>query len=251
MILHLLGHLCKSNFNKMEFAVELTFDDPLKYLLRDSMEMLNDRDVTPLSIDKDYEPYLTLLVTRDGSRLHNLMPQSLPLQGSFPISFIQFVLSPRLDCCLLPLMSPELIQFHRNLFEKLVAEGLQISQEYHPGSWTPNCMLAQTIPGDLLENAFRVARNLALPFTGRVEQIRFVRFPSRNILSTYNFWEEVPPPGRRNYFNLFVSCDVYAFSFLYVLAVLTIQAGLYSGHAVCLLNPKLDRHDVVYLQRFS
>ncbi|XP_024042358.1 uncharacterized protein LOC112099284 isoform X2 [Citrus clementina] len=138
----------------MEFAVELTFDDPLKYLLRDSMEMLNDRDVTPLSIDKDYEPYLTLLVTRDGSRLHNLMPQSLPLQ----------------------------------------AEGLQISQEYHPGSWTPNCILAQTIPGDLLENAFRVARNLALPFTGRVEQIRFVRFPSRNILSTYNFWEEVPPP---------------------------------------------------------
>lgn len=178
----------------MEFAVELTFDDPLKSLLRRSMKMLKDNEVTPLSTDEDYEPHLTLIVSRDGARLHNLMPQSLPLQDSFPISFIQFILSPRLDCCLLPLMSPELMQFHRNLFERLVADGLQISQEYHPGSWTPNCMLAQTIPGDLLENAFEAARNFALPFTGRVEHIRFVQFQPRKIISTYNFWEEVPPP---------------------------------------------------------
>lgn len=197
----------------MEFAVELTFDDPLKSLLRGSMKMLKDNKVTPLSTNEDYEPHLTLMVTRNGARLHDLLPQSLPLQGSFPISFIQFALSPRLDCCLLPFMSPELLQFHRNLFEKLVAEGLQISREYHPGSWTPNCMLARTIPGNLLENAFKVARNLALPFTGRVEHIRFVQFPPRNILSTYDFWEEVPQPGMRNYFNHFVSCDVYACSF--------------------------------------
>ncbi|KAF8390365.1 hypothetical protein HHK36_024890 [Tetracentron sinense] len=170
------------------FAVELYFDPALENQVLKAWNVLARRQISTQLIEIESRPHITLLSSPnlDPVKLEHVLknfasnqePMLLSLSsiGSLPSDSNVLFLSPT------PSLS--LLQFHSQLCDVLKKEGVEIGEEYRPGSWIPYCSVAQEVPKNRMAEAFFLLRDLKLPVSGYAIDIGLVEFsPVREFFS--------------------------------------------------------------------
>ncbi|GFY87167.1 RNA ligase/cyclic nucleotide phosphodiesterase family protein [Actinidia rufa] len=103
-------------------------------------------------------------------------PYLSPQLEAFQVTAMFFFLAPT--------PSMPLLQFHSQLCDAMRKEGIEIVEEYRPGSWIPYCPVAEEVPKSRMAEAFTVLRDLKLPVTGYAMDIGLVEYsPVRELFS--------------------------------------------------------------------
>ncbi|PSS30402.1 Phosphoesterase [Actinidia chinensis var. chinensis] len=170
------------------YAIELYFDPALENQVLKAWNVLARRQISTQLIEIESRPHITLFSSPfiDPSKLENIMKNFASKQEALAISFssIGSIPSDNNVLFLAPTPSMSLLQFHSQLCDAMRKEGIEIVEEYRPGSWIPYCPVAEEVPKSRMAEAFTVLRDLKLPVTGYAMDIGLVEYsPVRELFS--------------------------------------------------------------------
>jgi len=75
-----------------------------------------------------------------------------------------------------PIVSRQLLDFHKNFHDYFKEEGVQSWDSYKPDFWVPHCTLAFNIDEKKIDDAFSICKKLILPLTIRSSSIGIMKF---------------------------------------------------------------------------
>ncbi|XP_074579019.1 uncharacterized protein LOC141835500 [Curcuma longa] len=169
------------------YAVELYFDPALENQVLKAWNVLARRQISTKLIEISARPHLTLLSlpALDPLRLQaplralaarlDPLPLSLSSVGAFPSSLSDAGQGGG-GLFLAPTPSADLLSLHSQVCDALRKEGVELPEEFRPGSWVPHCSVAQDVPRSRIADAFCVLRDLKLPVSGYATDIGLVEF---------------------------------------------------------------------------
>ncbi len=78
---------------------------------------------------------------------------------------------------LAPIVSPGLLDLHREVHQLLQGAGAFPAPYYLPGHWTPHCALATRVPPHLVSQVVAIGRGISFPLHIRIEEIGVIAYP--------------------------------------------------------------------------
>ncbi|KAJ7546213.1 hypothetical protein O6H91_08G029700 [Diphasiastrum complanatum] len=142
-----------------DYAIELYFDAALENQVLKVWNILARRQVSTLLIEIGARPHISLCFPTstdlDQTKLRTLLESFAAQERPLAVTF-----TARL--------------------------GIQLGGFYQPGSWFPNCPVAQELPKDRVGDAFNALRDLKLPLKGHICSIGLVDLSSSNNQFVYD-----------------------------------------------------------------
>ncbi|KAG6578632.1 uncharacterized protein LOC111445566 [Cucurbita moschata] len=170
------------------FAIELYFDPALENQVLKAWNVLARRQISTQLIEIESRPHITLFSSPflEPTKVESIVKNFASKQEPLPLSLSSIGSLPSDNNVLFlgPAPSISLLQFQSQLCEAMRKEGIEIGEEYRPGSWIPHCSVAQEVPRARMAEAFCVLRDLKLPVSGYAIDIGLVEFsPVRELFS--------------------------------------------------------------------
>jgi 2'-5' RNA ligase len=171
------------------YAIELYMDPALENQVLKAWNVLARRQISTELIEIGSRPHITLFSTPyllEPSKLESILKTLTSKFDPFSLSFssISSFSNDNNTLFLSPTPSISLLNFHSNLVDSIVKEGIEVSDEFAVGNWIPHCEVANHVPKSRIAEAFTLLRDLKLPVTGYAVDVARVQFnPVREIFS--------------------------------------------------------------------
>jgi 2'-5' RNA ligase len=162
------------------YAIELSFDPATEAVIRgiwgdlaragagDFLSMPGAHPHISFAVYDALDPAVAVPLLTEFARTEKRLPVTLSSAGVFPgnagVVFLGVV------------VTEELLQFHRDLRDRLHAIGGGSWSYYEAGTWVPHCTLTQDMPDAQIPQAIEIAHRVALPLVGTLERVNLVRF---------------------------------------------------------------------------
>ena len=173
----------------MSFAVQLFFDPASDTAIRSQWEAMARAGVPFPQRDSGNRPHFSLAIYGELD-----IPVCTSLLNSFVQTLSPFTLSiaslgifhaEQTVVFLAPIVSPSLLDLHRQVHQLLHNAGVFPAPNYLPGHWTPHCTLATRVPPHFLSQAVTIGLGMSFPFLISIEEIGVIEYPPVNHLFSF------------------------------------------------------------------
>lgn len=132
----------------MGYAVELYFDPKGERRIRGVWEKLARRGISSLKLTIRARPHLSLAVFKgsfDPKGFKSALQKFARAASPISINFAAIGTFPTIDGVVFvqPVVTSDLLEFHRRFHAMLTDTGAVSSEYYRPGRWVPHCTVAQ------------------------------------------------------------------------------------------------------------
>ncbi|MFI1996531.1 2'-5' RNA ligase family protein [Actinoplanes sp. NPDC020271] len=153
----------------MVAALELYLDTDATRRVRTLWRALEQEGIPTLgSLHQKHRPHVSLAAARTidpdaaAEALHGMnVGRGLSLRMDFAGQFVGRVLWLGVT------MTPELMEHHRAVLDRLSAGGVEVWEHYRPGLWVPHCTISMRVPNPVMAPAIRRCLEI-LPLTATV-----------------------------------------------------------------------------------
>lgn len=177
----------------MPYAIEMFFDKNSDAYIRQIWRTLKENDISSFMHDSGNTPHISLAVFNKldvsdaDQKLHDFsarMPKfQIPLVniGTFPTGEGVLFLSP--------VVTEELLHFHKALHDLFNDAKDDQWPFYLPGLWIPHCTLALNLTREKLHEAFDAVLSTHKPLGVEVDRIGLVEFHPVKVIKEYKLKE--------------------------------------------------------------
>lgn len=175
----------------MPFAIQLFFDSSSDTAIRNLWaELANSGLPFPLR-DSGNRPHFSLAIYREINTTvcANLLRSFAQTRTSFAAAIDSLGIFPGEQAVvfLAPIVSPYLLDLHRQVHQLLQDIGTLPSSYYLPGQWYPHCSLATRVPSHLISQAVMIGLGMAYPLSINIEEIGVIEYPPVKHLFSFRF----------------------------------------------------------------
>jgi RimJ/RimL family protein N-acetyltransferase len=169
------------------YAAQLFFDSGVEQAVRAVWREMAESGSAPYFDHSAERPHFTLSVYRslDLAEARRRLADLASGQARLPVSFHSFGLfpSPKPAIFLGPLVTIALLELHTGVHERLDGLGEPTGSSFYlPGRWVPHCSLAIQFDSARMDEAWQIARRLALPLAGEICEIGLIEIsPARHL----------------------------------------------------------------------
>jgi 2'-5' RNA ligase len=175
----------------MPFGVMLYFDDQTEKTILNIWRTLADNNQSSGMLGAGLRPHITLAIYEDldcqpcENELVKITAKtaSLPLQ----LTHLGIFTNPEPVIFAAPLVTEELLAFHKDLQSRLANEGKNPNELYKPDKWVPHCTLSLGYKIENLANIIQICQTLPFPMEVRAIQLGVVNFKPVKDLFNYDF----------------------------------------------------------------
>jgi len=166
----------------MPYSIELRFDRPLCERMLELRRGVIGLGITPGLLDSLGEPHLSLAVYDDDGAVEpdalvRIVDRLAAQPWAVVIAFSSIGLFPTKESVLFlaPVVSPGLLQLHRQYHALAANLGTGCRPHYLPGNWVPHCTLATLLPtAEMLDAIEHLWRNWQ-PLGGTLRTVAVIR----------------------------------------------------------------------------
>jgi 2'-5' RNA ligase len=165
----------------MSFAVQLYFDPGSDTAIRNLWEAVASAGVPFPLRDSGNRPHVSLAIYGEidvpvcASRLNVFAQTRSPFALS--IASLGIFSAEKTVVFLAPIVSPTLLDLHRQVHQLLQDAASLPAAHYLPGHWTPHCTLATRVPPQCLSQAVGIGLGISFPFSLSIEEIGIIEYP--------------------------------------------------------------------------
>lgn len=165
----------------MRFAIEVCFDDAATNELINIWRLLRDKGLAePQTARRPYMPHVALAVTPnlDTERFSNHAREIAQRHRPFNLLFAHLGLfrAEQEILFVAPQTCEPLSALHRDVFNNVTAEKVDLWHYYSPERWIPHCTLTtRNSYGEICE-AVRAVEKMKIPFSAVAERLVLVDF---------------------------------------------------------------------------
>lgn len=165
----------------MTFAVQLYFDPGSDTAIRSLWEALASAGVPFPLRDSANRPHVSLAVYGEidvpvcTNRLNSFAQTLSPFALS--IASLGIFSDEKTVVFLAPIVSPSLLNLHRQVHQLLQDATALPATHYLPGHWTPHCTLATRVPPHFLSQAVGIGLGISFPCSLFIEAIGIIEYP--------------------------------------------------------------------------
>ena len=175
----------------MPYGVMLYFDDQTEKRIIKVWQALAKNNLSSNIFDAGIRPHITLAIYEDldCQPCEKELIKITTRTTSFPIQFTHLGIftNPEPVVFAAPLVSKELLDFHKNLQDSLTSEGKNPWELYNPGKWVPHCTLSLGFKIENLTEIFRICQAMPFPMDVSAIQLGVVNFRPVRDLFNYDF----------------------------------------------------------------
>ncbi len=165
----------------MPFALQLFFDSATDTAVRSLWEALASTGVPFPLRDSGNRPHFSLAIYGELNTTvcADLLSSFAETLAPFALSIASLGIFPGEQAVvfLAPIVSPRLLDLHRQVHQLLQDTGALPSTQYLPGHWTPHCTLATRVPPHLLSQAVAIGLGMSFPLPISIEEIGVIEYP--------------------------------------------------------------------------
>ena len=173
----------------MTFAVQLFFDPVSDTAIRSLWGALASAGVPFPLRESGNRPHFSLAIYEEvdvpvcTNRLNSFAQTLSPFALS--IANLGIFSAEKTVVFLAPIVSPGLLELHRQVHQLLQDAAALPADHYLPGHWTPHCTLATRVPPHFLSQAVVIGLGMSFPFPLSIEEIGVIEYPPVNHLFSF------------------------------------------------------------------
>lgn len=175
----------------MPYGVILYFDEQTEKEFFKVWQNLADLNLSSQVLEAEIRPHITLAIYEelDCQPCENELVKITSKTSSLPVQFTHLGIftNPEPVVFAAPLITHELLDFHKNLHTRLTKEGKEPWELYKPGRWVPHCTLALDFQMKNLTEIIRYSQVLHFPMDVRAVQLGVVNFKPIRDMFKYDF----------------------------------------------------------------
>ena len=175
----------------MPYGVMLYFDDQTEEKIIKVWKALAENNLSSNIFDSEIRPHITLAIYEelDCQPCENELVKIAAKTASMAIQLthIGIFTTPEPVLFAAPLVTKEILNFHKNLQVRLSGNGKNPWELYKPGKWVPHCTLALDFKMENMAEIIRACRELPFPMDVRAVQLGVVNFKPVRDLFKYDF----------------------------------------------------------------
>jgi 2'-5' RNA ligase len=175
----------------MPYGVMLYFDDQTEKTILNIWQSLAENNLSSGMLDAGIRPHITLAIYEelDCRSCENVLTKITTKTASLPIQFTHLGIftNPEPVVFASPLVTKELLDFHKDLQARLANEGKNPWELYIPGQWVPHCTLSLGYKIENQAEIIRICQTMSLPMDVRAVQLGVVNFKPVKDLFNYDF----------------------------------------------------------------
>lgn len=166
----------------MAYSIELFFNPSLESRLRRLCNVIREEIDGAVTVIEDVKsrPHVSLALMEGCNviELSEKVRQLADRHNSMPITFSSVGMFPKAEPVffLAPVVSPELLTLHADLWAHVPRLTRNPWQEYAPGRFVPHCTLMTSVRMDQLQRASALVMENTFPITGELVEIGINEF---------------------------------------------------------------------------
>jgi 2'-5' RNA ligase len=176
-------------------SVWLNLDTEAERVVLSLWQQLSRAGVSSKLIDMGSRPHVSMGVF-EGTEAHALMASVRSFAVDHEPFKLRFIRAGSFGgevgvVFLAPVVTTQLLAFHRAFFEQIAGVNIQPWAHYLPGAWVPHCTTAFGLPPGQIGPALRMTRECGLPFISEVRSIGVQVFDS-SVDTKIKYLDRVP-----------------------------------------------------------
>jgi len=175
----------------MPYGVMLYFDNQTEKTISNIWQSLAEHKLSSSMLDSGIRPHITLAIYEE-LECQPCENELVKITSKTPSPSILFThlgtfTNPEPVIFAAPLVTKQLLDFHREISLSLAGDGKNPWELYQPGKWVPHCSLALGYKFENQAEIFRLCQVMPLPMRVQVVQIGVVNFKTVKDLFNYDF----------------------------------------------------------------
>jgi 2'-5' RNA ligase len=164
----------------MTFAIHLFVDPGIDTAVRSVWEELANTGLSHMR-DSGNRPHFSLALYGElaVSVCASLLTSFAQTHAPFALTIESVGIFPgeQFVVFLAPIVTPDLLNLHREVHQLLQGAGAFPRPYYLPGHWTPHCALATRVPPDLVSQVISIGLGMSFPLSICIEAIGVIEYP--------------------------------------------------------------------------
>lgn len=175
----------------MPYGVMFYFDNHTEKTISNIWQSLAENNLSTSMLDAGIRPHITLAIYEelDCQPCENELLKITAKTASLPIQFTHLGIFtyPEPVVFAAPLVTAELLSFHKDLQSRLINEGRNPWELYKPNKWVPHCTLSLGFRIEDQLEIIRICQAMPFPMEVCVVQLGVVNFKPVKDLFKYDF----------------------------------------------------------------
>ena len=173
----------------MKVILQAQFDSKTNNFVKALWNQTEEAGLPNPFLARDASPSITLISADEVEleSLTNTLNSILDSQAPIKITFATLSTFANENGVILlsPIVTIELLQLQKNIFEEVSMHSKPIHPYYHTNNWYPHCTINMRLENTEVFEGLKLFKDLYLPFEGQIKNVYLFDFATREVLTNW------------------------------------------------------------------